>query len=61
MQEVVSNQQMVNDFTKRAPLYGLVSIYLFSRRGAQGLFDLSQAKVCGYRTLSWYFVGVSLA
>jgi hypothetical protein len=31
-----------------------------SRRGATGIFDFSQTKVCGYRTFSWFMLGCSV-
>ena len=41
-------------------LYGLAAVYLVSRRGAKGLADMSPAKVCYFRTASWFMMGTSL-
>lgn len=48
------------EILKGAGDYGLLAVYLMSRRGASGLLDFSQVKVCGFRTLSWFMVGSSL-
>lgn len=48
------------EILKGAGDYGLLAVYLMSRRGASGLLDLSQLKVCGFRTLSWFMVGSSI-
>ena len=48
------------EILKGSNVFGLLSIYIMSRRGATGIFDLSQTKVCGYRTLSWFMLGCSV-
>lgn len=48
------------EILKGAADYGFLAAYLMSRRGASGLLDFSQMKVCGFRTLSWFMVGASL-
>lgn len=40
-------------------LYGFAAVYLVSRRGAKGLFDMSPAKACYFRTASWFMMGTS--
>lgn len=44
---------------KGAGNFGLLAVYLFSRRGASGLLDFSRVKVCGFRTASWFMIGAS--
>lgn len=39
--------------------YGLLSVYLFSRRGATGLLDFRRVKADGFRSLSWFMLGCS--
>ena len=41
--------------------WGLVSLYLMSRRGAEHLLDFSTCRNCYFRTFSWYMLGVSFA
>ncbi len=40
-------------------LYGIASLYLFSRRGAAHLFDFSTLRKCFVTSSSWYLIGVS--
>ena len=40
-------------------LYGLAAVYMVSRRGAKGFADMSPAKVCYFRTASWFMMGTS--
>ena len=61
MQSEIKGQEMIEHYGKTIPLYGMLAVYLCSRRGAKGLLDMSQAKVCGFRTMSWWFVGTSIA
>lgn len=44
---------------KGAMPMGLLSMYLFSRRGAKHLFDFSTMRTCFTRTFSWYMIGYS--
>jgi hypothetical protein len=44
---------------KGAGNYGLISLYIFSRRGATGLFDFRRVKADGFRSLSWFMIGCS--
>lgn len=41
-------------------LWGLASVYGFSRSGAKHLLDFSQMRKCYARTFSWYMLGVAV-
>ena len=40
--------------------YGLLTLYLFSRRGAAHLLDFSTMRKCYFATLGWYMIGISI-
>jgi hypothetical protein len=46
---------------KGAGNFGLFMVYVMSRKGSSGWLDMSQAKVCGFRTASWFMLGASFA
>ena len=38
-------------------LFGLASLYLYSRRGASGLLDMSRLRACGWTSLTVFLLG----
>lgn len=47
------------DAVSGCQLYGLGSLYLFSRWGAKSIFDLSTVKHCWVRSASFFMIGVT--
>ena len=41
-------------------LYGLASLYAYSRKGASSIYDLSKLRACGWTSASVFMVGTTL-
>ena len=59
MVSFASTQGLSGNFYGNAPWIGLATLYMWSRRGASSLVDLSKVRACGWTSASIFMLGTT--
>ena len=59
MVSYLSNRATSANIMQGASVWGLAALYIYSRRGAANMMDLSRLRNCGWTSLSLFMMGQS--